>query len=541
MADGSVFTYQTRIALELDQSQALDAYAKLYGRAQRALFAAEQADRPLNELKREFVGVFGLTSRQFNALRIELDGKVQGIRQRRPELIEEAKTRIAKVRRLVQKLSQTAPGSDKLHRKRRRLALLEQRLTVLQRDEAQGRVRLCFGSRKLFNAQHDLQANGLADHQEWLARWRESRSRQFFVLGSKDETAGNQTCQATLGTDGSLCLKLRLPNALALQRGAKFVTIPGVRFAYGHEAIVSALATSQRVTASASRTSKRTGRAISYRFLRDDKGWRVFASVEVKAAATVTSAALGCVGVDINADHLAVAQVDRFGNMVAARRIELPTRGKSTGQSKAIVGDVVAEVVALAKGSAKPLAIERLDFQTKKAELESVDAARARLLSAFVFSKVVAGIKSACLRAGVQVVEVNPAYTSVIGAVNHAQRRGISVHQGAACAVARRGLGLREAPAVREAIVPLRNGGHVTFAVPARNRAKHVWQQWSGIRACLKAAHAAHWRSGRSQDPPAPLPPATRASSAHRLSTAQSRGANRSQHCSESVMDDVPW
>jgi IS605 OrfB family transposase len=440
MADAAVFTYQTRLALAPDQARALDAYAELHGRAQRALFAAQRSDRALNDLKREFLPRFGLTSRQFNALRIELDGKVEAIRQRRPELIEEAKTRIAKARRLVKRLSETAPGSDKLHQKKRRLALLEQRLAALQRDEAEGRVRLCFGGRKLFNAQHDLEADGLADHAEWLAKWRASRSRQFFVLGSKDETAGNQTCQATLAADGSLCLRLRLPDALTQEGGAKFVSIPGVRFAYGHDAIAAALGMSQRVTATTKAGKpvvKRTGRAISYRFLRDDKGWRVFASVEVEAGAAVTSRALGCIGVDINVDHLAVAEVDRFGNLVDARRFELPTRGKSSEQTRAIVGDVVAAVAALAKAKGKPLAMEMLDFQKKKAELEAVDAARARLLSSFVFSKVAAGLRSACLRAGVEVIEVNPAYTSVIGAVNHAQRRGISVHQGAACAIAR--------------------------------------------------------------------------------------------------------
>ncbi|WP_441293971.1 IS200/IS605 family accessory protein TnpB-related protein [Azohydromonas australica] len=527
-----------------EQARALEAYAELHGRAQRRLHAELRAQRDLNGLKREFLARFGLTARQFNAVRIELDGKVQAIRQRRPQLIEEAKARLAKARRLVDKLAQTCPGTNKLHQKRRRLAVLEQRLAALQRDEAQGRVGLCFGSRRLFHAQYKLHANGLSSHEQWLAQWRRSRSRQFLVLGSQDETAGNQTCQGAVCEDGSLQLKLRLPDALMQHCGARFLTISGVRFAYGHGALVSALAMSRLVpvsTRAGRPTSKRVRRAITYRFLRDDKGWRVFASVEIEPAAVTTSRVHGCIGLDINADHLAVAELDRFGNLVDARRLELPTRGKSSDQAKALIGDAAVQIAALAKARGKPLALEKLDFQKRKAELEAVDPARARLLSSFVFSKMIAGLKAASLRAGVEVFEVNPAYTSVIGAVNHAQRRGISVHQGAACAVARRGLGLREAPAVREAIVPLRNGGHVTFAVPARNRAKHVWQQWSGIRSALKAAHAAHWRSGRSKDPPAPLSPATRASSAHRFSTVQSRGANRSQHCSGGVLDDVPF
>ena len=440
MAERCVFTYQTRLVLAPEQDRALEAYAELHGRAQRRLHAELRAQRDLNGLKREFLARFGLTARQFNAVRIELDGKVQAIRQRRPQLIEEAKVRLAKARRLVDKLAQTCPGSNKLHQKRRRLAVLEQRLAALQRDEAQDRVGLCFGSRRLFHAQYKLQANGLSSHEQWLAQWRRSRSRQFLVLGSQDETAGNQTCQGAVCEDGSLQLKLRLPDALIQHCGARFLTISGVRFAYGHGALVSALAMSRLVpvsTRAGKPTSKRVGRAITYRFLRDDKGWRVFASVELEPAAVTTSRALGCIGVDINADHLAVAELDRFGNLVDARRLELPTHGKSSDQAKALIGDAAVQIAALAKARGKPLALEKLDFQKRKAELEAVDAARARLLSLFVFSKMIAGLKAASLRAGVEVFEVNPAYTSVIGAVNHAQRRGISVHQGAACAVAR--------------------------------------------------------------------------------------------------------
>ena len=40
------------------------------------------------------------------------------------------------------------------------------------------------------------------------------------------------------------------------------------------------------------------------------------------------------------------------------------------------------------------------------------------MLSSFAFRKTAASIKSACFRAGVEVVELKPAYTSVIGAVN---------------------------------------------------------------------------------------------------------------------------
>ena len=314
MSDRPVFTYQTRLVLDATQASILDAYAELHGRAERTLFAALRAGNPVNELKREFLPRFGLTARQFNALRVGLDGKIASIKERRPELIAEAKSRIKKAESVIAKLSGRAPGSNKLHQKKRRLATLKARCAAMEADQAAGAVRLCFGSKRLFHAQFDLAANGYASPAAWKADWQRTRASQFFVLGSGDETAGNQTCQATLAANGTLTLRLRLPDALMALGGCKTVNLTGVRFAYGHDQIVAALTSSQRIharTKDGKATIKRIGTALSYRFLRDDKGWRVFASVQARSVEQVSSAALGAIGVDINADHLAVSETDR--------------------------------------------------------------------------------------------------------------------------------------------------------------------------------------------------------------------------------------
>ena len=48
------------------------------------------------------------------------------------------------------------------------------------------------------------------------------------------------------------------------------------------------------------------------------------------------------------------------------------------------------------------------------------------------------------LRNGFSVKTVNPAYTSVIGKLKYSKKYGISVHEAAAFAIARRGLELQE-------------------------------------------------------------------------------------------------
>ncbi|WP_310461034.1 IS200/IS605 family accessory protein TnpB-related protein [Sphaerotilus sp.] len=567
--EGKTFTYQARLPVDAGAAAALDAYAELFGRVERTLFAQSTAQGVKPEkLKNEYLKRFGITAWQFNAIRVGLDGKIDSVKERRTGLIDEAKTRLKKAQATLKKLG-TAPKSEtpearvkrlgKLHQKTRRAVTLAARLEGMQADHKAGKVRIAFGSRRLFRAQFDLSGNGFADHAAWRDAWHRARSEQFSVLGSKDETGGCQGCVATLASDGTVSLRLRLPDALitADANASKYVELHGIRFAYGMDNLRAALACGrvvERMSATGKRIKTRDGKALTWRFVRDDKGWRVFVSVSVDPVATISTAQAGAVGADFNADHLAVAETDRHGNLIAHQRIDLYLRGMSTDQRRAAMGDAVKQVVERARASSKPIVIERLDFREKKARLEGADPARARMLSALAYRDFDSMLRAAAFRAGIDVIAVNPAYTSVIGAVNHAARLGISVHAAAAFAIARRGLGLKERPfaAYRStatdcqhgiAAVPVRNGGHVTFALPARNRAKHVWTQWAAVRSSQSAAHAGHFRSGTAKAAPAPLSQAIQAVSATRKTKVRSLGANRQQHCSAGVpvFDDVPF
>lgn len=522
MSTKPIFTYQTRLVLD-NQGLALDAYASLYGKVERSLFAALAAGGDASKLKSGFLKKFGITARQYNAVAISLKGKIASIRERRSGLIKEADTRIAKARKVIKKLSGKCPSANKLHQKKRRLATMESRLDAMKKDHETGAVRLCFGSKRLFRAQFDLEANGYASKDEWRAAWTESRASSFFVIGSKDETTGCQGCVAKVAEDGSFTLKLRMPDSLGDL--GKYVELPGVKFVYGQDKLLDALA---------------AGTAISYRFVRDEQGWRLFVSAESATPVRITHRQVGAIGVDVNADHLAVSEIDRFGNVVDVLRVPCAIYGKTTDQAKALIGDAAKIIAEKAMAAGKPVVVEKLDFAKKKAEAETENPGYARMLSSFACSKTSAAIHSACFRRGVEVIEVNPAYTSVIGAVNFAQQQGISVHLGAATAIARRGLSFSERSAVCSGIVPVRNGGHVTFSLPVRNRKKHVWSFWSNVRTKLKVAHVAHFRSGQAKANPEPLALILPLGSIWNLS-ARSRHANRFQNCSGNVLDeDIP-
>jgi len=491
-------TYQTRIC---GNEEALAAYANLYGTLQRHLFADVSAGHPASSLKSDYISRYGISARMFNAMRVTLDGRMSAARESQKLHQDTLQGLIARASRRITNLGRKGK-SHQVHHKRRRLESLRHRLERVESDIEAGRLRLCFGSKRLWRAQHHLQANGYADHAEWLTDWRDARSNEFFVLGSRDETAGCQLCIATVADDGALTLRLRMPDCLAEQYG-KYVTVENVRFAYGHEHIVAALQSNadyrnhRRQHGERSARKSGLGQAISYRFKRDRRGWRVFATTDIAKAPIVTDRRLGAVGVDLNANHLAVTETDRSGNFVNAFSVPLVTYGKSAHQTEALIGDSVAQVVEYARESRKPLVIERLDFRRKKTALEGESPGRSRMLSSFCYGKVKAYLLSRGYREGVEVFEINPAYSSVIGRVKYMERYGLSVHQAAALVLARRLLGCREGvPRLR--IVPLGRGGHVAFRVPVRKRVKHVWTYWAAVSRQLGPALAAQHRLVRA-------------------------------------------
>jgi IS605 OrfB family transposase len=208
--------------------------------------------------------------------------------------------------------------------------------------------------------------------------------------------------------------------------------------------------------------------AISYRFVREDGQWFVHASFETVAAPITTRRDAGCVGVDLNPWGLAVSRIDRSGNVVEHFDLPWSVQDRSTNQVKAAVGDAVRDVVLYANEHGVPLAGERLDFaEWKKSQ---GNARFNRMLSAFAYAAFAQMVRGRCAREGVELISVNPAFTSVIGRGKFAMGYGLSVHRAAAMAIARRALNFGEKLRTRSAGSAL--------ALPARNRTRHVWHNW---------------------------------------------------------------
>ena len=345
---------------------------------------------------------------------------------------------------------------------------------------------------------------------KWKLAWQNSRRAEIFILGSKDETAGNQSCTATIAEDGSLSLRLRLPDALTKKFG-KYIVFHNIRFAYGHEEIVAAVIDSKLrrdLAALKDPSFCNHGKAITFRFKKDSKGWRVFATVQVPSQPFITKKELGVIGVDINSDHLAVAELDRHGNLLQKITLPLNLYDKSLYQSKALIGDATKQIISLCEKTKKPLVVENLDFQKKRAQLREHSTKHNRMLSSFAYQSILTHLKARGASNGIEVYSVNPAFTSLIGRVKFAKRYGLSIHIAAALCIGRRYLGCSERMPQPCQEFPDGKGGHVTLDLPVRNRTRHVWHQWKLLSKKLPAALTAHFRTvkHRSSSPPTTTP-----------------------------------
>lgn len=151
----------------------------------------------------------------------------------------------------------------------------------------------------------------------------------------------------------------------------------------------------------------------------------------------------GSIGIDINADHIATAEIDSSGNLINARTYKIH-RYKKTSQREYERYCIIKKIVDDCKDKNKNLVIEDLDFDNIKSNALYNDKKQNRMLSNFAYSKLKEKIERKCRLEKVHLEIVDPSYTSQIGKLKYAKRLGLSIHHSAAYTIARRGSGYSE-------------------------------------------------------------------------------------------------
>ena len=278
------------------------------------------------------------------------------------------------------------------------------------------------------------------------------------MVGSKDESYGNQIAQLDLiGKE----LHIRVPYFLESRYG-KYLTLPIVLPKHGQDNLATAWFNKQ---------------ALTYRFIQKSLSeWEIHITFDVLPAPRQTAdARWGAIGVDLNPGSIGWAKVDKDGNPEGFGQIKTNIQSQPRGRTQAVLVDAITQLTQLALKHKCPLVVEKLDFSQKKKRLRELSSRHNRMLSNFAYSKFLQLLKARCFKEGIELIEVNPAYSSLIGLVKFMSVYGMNSATAAALVLARRAMYLSERPPART-------------AYQGMEPLKHVWQHWGSFSKRVKGA-----------------------------------------------------
>jgi len=333
----------------------------------------------------------------------------------------------------------------------------------LKKLNAIKRLHICFGSQKLFNAQHHLADNDYSQHSEWLVDWKKKRSGRFYCIGKSQAGGGTMLKVEALDDMGNYQLNIAVPRLLQAKLG-KYLKL---NFQLSDEPnrrrksdLNYALTNLKPITTQVFRREHK------------DNQWYIHLTTYGEEIPIVHSLKNGCLGLDFNKDRISATYVKPDGNIAYCTEFPFTWIGLSTGQRKARMRDIVKEIVLIAEAYGCAISIESLDFSKKKAAMSEESTLYNEMLSNLSTALFTTTLESRCKRYRVQLMKVNPAFTSIIGMIKFMTKYGLNSGTAAAMAVARRAMNQSES-------LP-------SCLVRPEDQARHSWSAWNRVARYIK-------------------------------------------------------
>jgi IS605 OrfB family transposase len=155
----------------------------------------------------------------------------------------------------------------------------------------------------------------------------------------------------------------------------------------------------------------------------------------------------GVIGIDVNARpfHLALAEVSPDGNLQSYKSIYLSHLLKYRGRSRKEYEEwlIAHEITRFAKEKNKAIAIEDIG-KLPKGKRGDGKAKLRKILQFFSYRRILKKIESLANQEGIEIVKVNPAFTSIIGMMKYCPQYFIDKDIAGAYVIGRKALGFKE-------------------------------------------------------------------------------------------------
>ena len=303
----------------------------------------------------------------------------------------------------------------KIIAKKAKLNRLRQKLDNLNYQLDSGRLKLCFGTKQLLQK----------DYNRFIAQ----RDSQMSFIGAREESSCNLMLQLEYNSkNNQFRVKLRKDFGGYKLASDKYA-YGKVYFNHHKKYLISIL----RSKAS----------PLSYKIIKRNGRYYLHCTFEIQVEEFITRSTNGTIGLDFNKGFITLAETNQYGHLVRTRI--LPYRFKSGDKTKTDLQGVANHIVKLALQTGKDISIEDLDFKMKKSKTESKQSKKYNeMIHSLAYREFSDIVESVTYRNRVNLIKVNPAWTSWLAKQKYCPTMKLNVHVGASYVIARRGQGYKD-------------------------------------------------------------------------------------------------
>lgn len=382
---------------------------------ERFLVTRRTADSAIYEVEKMINSVLALIPLNIEKLETRIDGKIKLIEKKKKEMAKIHASRKTNTKRL---------GKLKFHiyNIHNSINRIKQKIENLERQLNEKKPNICMGTKKF--ARNDMKA------------FKQHRDSQINYIGRACEKQGNVNFQMQYVKKGNFfAMKVRRDfGKWKEDRSPERFAYGKCHFKYGGRQLRDAM--------------KNNASAVTVSILRRDDRYYLFVTVAIsyESSAIVTRKEHGVIGIDFNKGFINICETDEKGNIVNIEKIKYPF-GKA-GITNAGLADVINKVSNKAVETGKSIVAEDLSFEKKKRKAKKAvtptEKERMRMLHSLPYSRYAQILENITFNRRIELIKVNPAYTSRTAEQKFCNRMKLNIHNGAAYAIARKGMGIKD-------------------------------------------------------------------------------------------------
>lgn len=381
---------------------------------ERFSVAARTASSAIYEVEEIISSALALIPLNIEKLEARIEGKIKIIEKKRKEMAKihvSRKTNTKRLRKLKLHIYNLHNSINKI----------KQKIENLERQLNEKKPNICMGTKKL--ARNDIKAFKL------------HRDSQINYIGRACEKMGNTNFQLQYFKKGNFfAMKVRRDfGKWKDDRSSKRFVYGKCHFKYGNRQLRDAI--------------RNNASPVTVSIIRKNDRYYLFVTVAVsyESSAIVTRKEHGVIGIDFNKGFVNICETDEKGNIVGIEKVKYPF-GKA-GTTNAGLADVISRICSKAIKKGKSIVAEDLSFERKKRKSKKAvtptEKEKARMLHSLPYSRYAQILENITFNRRIELIKINPAYTSRIAEQKFCNRMKLNIHNGAAYVIARKGMGIK--------------------------------------------------------------------------------------------------